>query len=154
MGSAPQSSAAAQSKMMRILAAEEGLRRGQALLRKNEFVPAIRELERAVAGNPEDGDPLALLAWARLCAGQSNPTDTRAVLSQAIRLSPRSAIAHYHLGLCLKNDGETDRALASFKRALELDERLIEAEREVRLINMRKDKDKGGLFDRFRKPTR
>ena len=40
-----------------------------------------------------------------------------------------------------------------FKKAHELNARLLDAEREMRLINMRKEKEKGGgFFDRFRKP--
>jgi lipoprotein NlpI len=75
-------------------------------------------------------------------------------LTEAVKLSPRCARAHYYLGLAFKEEGANDRALGAFKKAVELDQRLLDAEREIRLMNMRRDKDKSnkpGLFDRFRK---
>jgi hypothetical protein len=71
-------------------------------------------------------------------------------------MSPRCAAAHYYLGMTLKADHELDRALGMFCKAIELDSRMIDAEREIRLIHMRREKEKAtekrGLFDRFRKP--
>ena len=71
-----------------------------------------------------------------------------------MKLSPRCAQAYYYLGVCLKEEKDIDRAYGMFKKAHELNSRLLDAEREMRLINMRKEKEKssGGFFDRFRKP--
>ena len=74
-------------------------------------------------------------------------------MNQAIKLSPKCARAYYYLGVCLKEEKDIDRAYGMFKKAHELNARLLDAEREMRLINMRKEKEKGGgFFDRFRKP--
>jgi len=56
--------------------------------------------------------------------------------------------------IILKEEKDVDRAYNTFRKAHELDPRLLDAEREMRLINMRKEKEKsgGGFFDRFRKP--
>jgi tetratricopeptide (TPR) repeat protein len=139
---------------MKMLEAEMAFRRGELLLRKNDFLGAIRELEQSVAMNPQEGEHLAFLTWARVCAGQTSYADARNLLNQAIKLSPMCARAYYYLGVCLKEEKDVDRAYGMFKKAHELDGRLIDAEREMRLINMRRGKEKssGGFFDRFRKP--
>jgi tetratricopeptide (TPR) repeat protein len=139
---------------MAVLESEMAFRRGEMALRRNDFTGAIRELEAAVSGNPQEGEHLALLCWARVSAGQMTWADAKPRLSEAVKLSPRCARAHYYLGLAHKDEGAADRALSAFKKAHDLDQRLIDAEREIRLIHMRREKEKnpkGGLFDRFRK---
>lgn len=146
----------AHAKAMKMLEAEMAFRRGEMALRKNDYLGAIRELEQAVAMNPQEGEHLAFLTWARVCAGQTSHADAKPLLNQAIKLSPMCARAYYYLGLCYKETNDVDRAYNMFRKAHELDARLLDAEREMRLINMRKEKEKqsGGFFDRFRKPTK
>jgi len=146
----------AHAKAMKMLEAEMAFRRGEILLRKNDYVGAIQELGQAVAGNPAEGEHLAWLTWARVCASQLTWAEAKAPFLEAARLSPKCARALYFLGLAQKEEKDLDRALSSFRKAHELDPRLIDAERELRLIHMRKEKDKsskGGLFDRFRKKS-
>ncbi|MFI5289868.1 MAG: DnaJ domain-containing protein, partial [Polyangia bacterium] len=144
-------------KAMKLLEAEMAFKRGEVHLRKNDFPAAIRELEQAVAGNPQEGEHLAWLTWAKVCARELTWADAKPRLVEATRLSPRCARAFYFLGLCYKEDQDIDRAYNMFGKAHELDARLLDAEREMRLINMRREKtgtkggSKGGLFDRFRK---
>jgi DnaJ-domain-containing protein 1 len=144
----------AHAKAMQMLEAEMAFRRGEMLLRKNDFLGAIRELEQSVALNPHEGEHLAYLTWTRVCAGQTSRSDAKKVLSEAIKLSPMCARAYYYLGVCLKEEKDIDRAYGMFRKANELDPRLLDAEREMRVINMRREKEKssGGFFDRFRKP--
>jgi curved DNA-binding protein CbpA len=146
----------AHAKAMKMLEAEMAFRRGEILLRKNDFLGAIRELEQSVAMNPQEGEHLAYLTWARVCAGQTTHADAKRLLNEAVRLSPKCARAYYYLGACLKEDKDVDRAYNMFKKANELDPRMLDAEREIRLINMRRSKEKssGGFFDRFRKPNK
>jgi tetratricopeptide (TPR) repeat protein len=145
----------AHAKAVRIVEAEMAFRRGEILFRKNDLAGSIREFEAAVAGNAEEGEHLAFLAWARVCAGQKTHAEARNLLVQATRLSPRCARAYHYLGLCLKEEGDNDRALGMFRKAHDLDPRLIDAERELRLLTMRREREaqkSKGLFDRFRKP--
>jgi hypothetical protein len=146
----------AHAKAMKMLEAEMAFRRGEILLRKNDYNGAIAELEIAVTSNPTEGEHLAYLTWARICAGQITYPAARPMFQQSVRLSPKCARAHYYLGICLKEENEVDRAYNSFKAAHELDARMLEAEREMRLINMRKEKKKReskkpGFFDKFLK---
>jgi tetratricopeptide (TPR) repeat protein len=144
----------AHAKAMKMLEAEMAFKRGEILMRKADWPNAIRELEQSVTLNPEEGEHLAHLAWARVNAGQMTFAEAKARFNEATKLSPRNGKSFYFLGLAYKDEGDVDRALAAMRKALELDTRLIEAEREIRLIMMRKEKGggaKSGLFDRFRK---
>jgi hypothetical protein len=52
-----------------------------------------------------------------------------------------------------KETGAEEAALASFRKAVTLDERQFDAEQEIRVLDARRARQsgKGGLFDRFRK---
>ena len=154
LGKPKEDDAAAHAKAMKMLEADMALRRGEVLLKKNDFLGAIKEFESAVQLDPQNGEHLAYLTWARVCAKQTTPADAKGLLNQAVKLSPMCAQAYYYLGICLKEEKDVDRAYGMFKKAHELNPRLIDAEREMRVINMRKEKEKssGGFFDRFRKP--
>lgn len=154
LGKPKEDDAAAHAKAMKMLEADMALRRGEILLKKNDFTGAIRELEQAASLDPQNGEHLAYLTWARVCAGQTAYGDAKNLLNQAVKLSPRCARAYYYLGVCLKEEKDVDRAYGMFRKAHDLDARMLDAEREMRLINMRKEKEKGGggFFDRFRKP--
>jgi tetratricopeptide (TPR) repeat protein len=146
----------AHAKAMKMLEAEMAFRRGEIMLRKNDYNGAIAELEIAVSSNPSEGEHLAYLTWARICAGQINHASAKPIFQEAVKLSPKCARAHYYLGLSQKEENEVDKAYNSFRKAHELDTRMLEAEREMRLINMRKEKKqreskKPGFFDRFLK---
>jgi curved DNA-binding protein CbpA len=142
LGKPKSDDAEAHAKAMRMLEAEMAFRRGEILLRKNDYMGAIAELELAVISNPSEGEHLAYLTWARLCAGQIDHPTARPIFQEAAKLSPKCARAHYFLGLSLKEANEIDRAYSAFRLAHELDQRMLDAEREMRLINMRKEKQK------------
>jgi curved DNA-binding protein CbpA len=153
LGKPKEDDAAAHAKAMRMLEADMALRRGEVLLKKNDFLGAIKEFESAVQLDPQNGEHLAYLTWGRVCANQTSYADAKGLINQAVKLSPKCAQAYYYLGICLKEEKDVDRAYGMFKKAHELNSRLLDAEREMRLINMRKEKEKssGGFFDRFRK---
>ena len=151
MGSSAIEDNQAHGKAMKLLEAEMSFRRGEALVRQNNFKAAVAEFEAAVAGNPAEGEHLAYLVWAKVCAQLLTHADAKPKLLEAIKLSPRCARAYFYLGMIYKEEKDVDRALGTFKKAVELDERLVEAEREIRVLNMRRDKVKSGIFDRFRK---
>jgi len=125
---------------------------GEVAFKRRDFPAALASLGRAVEMNPSEGEAVALFAWARLCAGQAPGPEVRADLERAIKLSPRCARAHYYLGMVLKQQGDVERALASFQRAAQLDERLAEAQSEMRVLAARERKSadgRRGLFDRL-----
>jgi hypothetical protein len=139
----------AHAKAMKMLEAEMAFRRGEILLRKNDYAGALVEMEGAVAANPAEGEHLAYLTWCKLCLGQITHTAARPLFQEAVKLTPMCARAFYFLGLCYKEEEAMDKALNAFKKAADLDPRLLDAEREMRLINMRREKTKSGFLNKL-----
>ena len=143
-------SAEDQAKALRIVEADMAFRRGEVYLKKNDLQNALREFTDATTKNPQDGEYIAFHTWTRVCIGQLKHVDAKALFNQAVKLAPKCGRAYYYLGICLKEEGDFDRALGAFQKAVQFDQRLIEAEREARLINMRKQEKPKGFFDKLR----
>jgi hypothetical protein len=143
-------------KAQRIFEAELAYQKGSVLLRRKDWMPALAELRRAVSLNSDEAEHHALLAWAVWQAAPDKvkaAVEAKPMLQKAISLQPRCHHAHFYMGEILMAEGTLSAALASYQRVLMLDPDNVDAQRAVRLINLRLDKDakKGGLFDRFRR---
>jgi tetratricopeptide (TPR) repeat protein len=144
------------TRMQRILEGELAFQKGSVLLRRKDWAPAIAELRRAVTLNSDEAEHHALLAW---CIWQASPdkvkagAEAKAMLQKAVGLQPRCHHAHFYLGEILMAEGTLPLALSAYQRVLAHDPDNVDAQRAVRLINLRLEKEakKGGLFDRFRK---
>ncbi len=145
---APASSGADEAKARAAVEAEMVFQQGKVYLRKRDFANAVNAFRRAVELNPNEGEHIALLAWARVAAGEVPMAGIKDDLTQAIFKSPRCAPAHHYLGVVLREEGDLDGAIASLKRAIRSDERYTEAESDLRLTTLRKEKadQKGGFF--------
>ncbi len=145
--------AAAEELAERIFAAEEAFLRGEMALRRRNFSDAMRELQRAIELNPEEGEHYAYLGWARWCSqtekNQPLAAEVEAALKKAIELSPMSPTGYLFRGRVAKQLGNSDTAAECFRKVVELrpDER--EAQVELRLLE--KEDDKKGLLGRFRR---
>jgi cytochrome c-type biogenesis protein CcmH/NrfG len=75
------------------------------------------------------------------------------MLDNVIERDNDYAQAIYYRGELYKRQGDTDAALKDFRKVMSLDPKNIDAQREVRVHDMRKRKQKGGddpgLFGRF-----
>jgi tetratricopeptide (TPR) repeat protein len=134
--------------------AELAFRQGEVQLRRRDLTGAVASFERAVQLAPDEGEHLAMLAWARVAAGRVQLTAIKPELQQAIAKSPGCARAHYFLGVLLKEEGELDRSIAYLRKAIAFDPKLAEAESELRVVTARREKTEkkgAGLLDRFRK---
>ena len=110
---------------------------GDVALKRRDFPTAIERLAEAVGLNPDEGEAIALLAWARFSAGQAGLVEQRADFERAVTKSPQCARAHYYLGMVRKQARESHAAISSFRRAAELDPRLAEAASELRVLSLR-----------------
>ena len=158
-----------------ILAAEEHFTRGLALLRKGDMARAVEAFSDAIRGNPVEPFFKAHWAWARFEAS-AEPKDalareTAKLLDEALKERPRFPDGHYWRGLLCKLQGDMPAAGRFFREAVVQKPDFLEAQREARLIEMRRSRlpgDKavaaartggtatkpatgGGLFDRFKK---
>ena len=141
-------------KARKLLQAEVLFREGEMALRHKNFVEAEEKFKQSVDYNPEEGEHHAMLAW---CIYQ-NPARPRASvleqvkigLAKAIKLGRNNPRPYYLLGELFLAENDLDKAIGYFRKALELREDHVEAERGLRLATMRKEKDskKGGWFRR------
>lgn len=143
------------SAAAKILAGENCFRRGEAALRRGRITEAVTELARAVELSPQEGEHHAALAWATWLAAEDKAAARPAAirgLERALDLSPRSATAHFYRGQIAKDSGNNERALASFRRVLELSPHHADAKLEVRLLEgrQRRNTGRGGLFGKRR----
>jgi tetratricopeptide (TPR) repeat protein len=75
--------------------------------------------------------------------------NTRKNLLRAIELNPQLSLAHLFLGYVCKDEGDETKALRLFKKAIKCNPNCTEALREIRLMSIRKDKERKGLFGRM-----
>jgi CheY-like chemotaxis protein/tetratricopeptide (TPR) repeat protein len=147
------------SQVQRILRAESLCQAGESLLRKRDVAGALESFAEAVELNPNEGEFHALFAWAHFLVHRAEPDSEAAALGKlerAIALAPESPKGYYYLGQLHKACGRPDLALRQFAKVLQLDPDHVEARREKRLLNMRKDKDHkpaSGLFGFGRKKS-
>jgi len=144
------------AKAVQILSAEEHFRRGEMALRRQAYPQALEEFKKALELNHDEGEHHAMHAWAVWCLATDKDkvlTEVKKGLHKALELNAQCAPAFYFLGSLYKYKGETDRAYSHFQRCLDLVDGHTDAEREIRLIDMRRasGQDRKGLFDRFKK---
>ena len=67
-------------------------------------------------------------------------------MQKAIAIDNNCDRAHYQMGVIARVEGDVDRAERCFREAVRANPRHLEANQELRLIDMRKKKEKKGLF--------
>ena len=142
------------------LEAEFAFQKGMAHYRKRAFRFALEEFSQAYELAPDEGEHKGWYGWALFCDPRTDKearlSEIKGLLTEAIRLAPKSAACHYFLGEVLLHEGQEKRAVASFNKALEINPNHIDAQRQLRLVEMRKQRspqkgEKKSLLDRFRK---
>jgi tetratricopeptide (TPR) repeat protein len=146
-----------------VMQAEATFVKGEVFLRRGDYDKAIEHFAAASKANPAEPQFRAYWAWARF----DNPRERKEtvvrevqrIIADAVAAQPRFARGHYWLGQIYKYLNEPDRAERAFREAVNQDGDLIEASREVRLLEMRrtrggtprKDSDppRGGMMSRL-----
>lgn len=121
------------------------LREIEARMARSDLHAALALCEELLADDAEDADALALRAWAPVAGGASED-ELRAALTaldRAVRLDRTCDRAVYLRGLAHKRLGDMAAAFRDFARAIQLDPKHVDAEREVRLFAMRARKGSG-----------
>jgi Flp pilus assembly protein TadD len=139
-----------------LIRAHRLLSAGKTLLDKQQYADAIEPLKQAVELHPEDGDALTLLAWATWQKGDRNPATTERIQNQllkAVQLAQGDPRPFRFLGEVFLAQEQWDRAITCFRKALACADGDVDAERGLRLAQMRKEKavgKRGSLFGRAR----
>lgn len=131
------------------------VREAEKLLRANNFERAAERYRAALELSPEEVDAKAGVAW---CEFQLSKRETGDIgraelqLRTIIEGSPANAKPHYYLGMILLSHQPT-AAKAAFKAALKADRRFVDAERQLRALEIKarqnapsKDDEKKGPF--------
>jgi curved DNA-binding protein CbpA len=118
---------------------------GSVFLKKRDYKKARETLRFAVDLAPESGLFRGTLAWAYLADPGHDRKDAlekaEKLLLEGVKQAPREAQLHYYLGRLYKERGELGLAEPAFKRALQLDSKLHDAESELRVLERRREKD-------------
>ncbi len=124
----------------RIFAAEENFQKAEILIKAHKYQQGLELLEQAIQMNADEAEFYAWRGYAKFllspdrkqafenCAG-----DCR----KAIKMVDRCLPAHLFLGQMSKVIGDLKQAKKCFQKVLELDEKHIEAQRELRLMGQK-----------------
>jgi tetratricopeptide (TPR) repeat protein len=125
-----------------VLGAEEHFRRGEALLKKSDHVQALEAFNAASKDNPREPVYRAYAAWCRFnapgAAKDRLVRETIVELGNVLADRPKFALARHWQGLLYKHNGDLVAAEAAFRAAVADDKSLLDAERELRVLEMRR----------------
>lgn len=129
----------ADRKLEAILWAAKEHSKAEVLVRQRNFEGAAALLSSAIAIVSDEPDLLATYAWClfNLPNSDARIQDMLVAVDRALAIEPKHDRAHYYKGMILQRQGKEGDALASFRKALELNKKNADAAREVRLAEMR-----------------
>jgi curved DNA-binding protein CbpA len=143
--------------LRRILNAEQRFSQGEALFKQRAYTKALAVFKEILQVEPDESEFHAYYGWTHYLAHHGDAAAKRLArehLEKSIQLAPQSPTGYYFLGQLLKACNDPTGARKVFKKVIELRPGHVEAERELRLIQMRKgrgDKSGGGIFGFGRK---
>ena len=153
-----------QAKVAAVIEAHMEFQRAEVCLKRGDLAGAKKYAERARAKDPDQADYKALVVWVAAISGQATPDELARDIEQLDLLlagEPNHQRALQYRGSLLKRVGNDARAVKDFRKLLELDPRNVDAEREIRVYEMRHGSEKAdkpasnipfaGLFDRLKK---
>jgi len=128
---------------------------GRSALDKQQYADAIEPLKQAVELHSENGEALTLLAWATWQKGDRNPVVIERIQNQllkAVQLAQDDPRPFRFLGEVFLAQEKWDKAVTCFRKALARADGDVDAERGLRLAQMRKERGgkRGSLFGRAR----
>jgi curved DNA-binding protein CbpA len=130
-------------QVQRVLNATADYQRAEVYFRKHDFAKALFHVKRAYEADPEQADYAGL--YAVILAEQRNTAgaafdDLLEMLDRAIEKNERSERARLARAEIRKRAGDLQGALADYRLVLETNPKNVEAGREVRLYEMRRQK--------------
>jgi CheY-like chemotaxis protein/tetratricopeptide (TPR) repeat protein len=130
----------------RALAAEKEFQKGLGFLKARRYNPAFEAFKEAVELYPQEGEYMAYLGWTRFLSAQKDKgarKEAVKALKQALKLAPDSEKPYLLLGQLYKACEAEEHAERMFMKAVQQKPDCVEALRELRLINLRREKQKG-----------
>jgi CheY-like chemotaxis protein len=130
----------------RALKAELEFQKGAVCLRKKSYQQAVAHFEEAVRAYPEEGEYHAYYGWALYLLDPGAPGRLKEALEHVRagrKLAPGREKPYLFLGRLYKAANREKVAEKMFARAVQLDPDCVEALRELRLLDMRREKSRG-----------
>ena len=159
-----------QKRIHEIINAATSFQKAEVLLKKRMLAAAEKEARLAHESDPGQADYLALLAWINANKPESPGLlpESLAQLNMAVAMSPENDKIRFYRAQVLSRMGKTKEALTDYKFVVTKNPRNIDAQRELRLSEMRKSQitppnptpesapqqssapqSKGGVFSKF-----
>lgn len=120
--------------------AEISFNQGALFLKNNNFAKARQLFEESVKLNNMASEYKAWLGWALFLEDSSKYTEAAKLIADAVKAMPNFDKGFYFLGCIFKARNEHTQAENAFKKAVGINPNNIEAQRELRLIAMRREK--------------
>ena len=127
-----------QEQVQRVLRAATAFQKAEVLMKRNNNAAALEEARKAVELDPSQADYIAILAWLESSLLNANLDEILARLEKATRLEPNNTRIRWYRGSLLKRMGKNGKAIGDFRFIVENDPRHLDAQREIRLYEMRK----------------
>lgn len=138
----------------RALMAETEYQRGEAKLAERDYEGALLCFGRAMEHFPSEGEYRSAYGWCLYLCHPDNDVMLGEALEhcrEGLKLAKDREKPYLLLGRLYKAMGKIGAATKMFSRAVEIKPQCVEAMRELRILNMRRDKDKGVLKRIFRR---
>lgn len=138
--------AAERDEGRRAVEAELLFQKGESALRSRSYDAALRCFQQAVELFPDEGEYHAHVGWALHLTRPEDPKRAEEALrhiKRGIKLASDREKPYLFLGRVCKAMGKEDVAVKMFTRAVQIQPECVEALRELRLIHMRREKEKG-----------
>jgi len=139
-------------KANRAIQAEMEFQKAMIMIRRGAFKEALPIMENVVSLMPDEPEYKIYLAFCRFKSeGRTASSQAKRMIEQALEQRPKVAEGWYYLGVINRVEGDLLKARECFEKALELDRYHQEAQRELRIIQMKmsqEPKKKSGLFGR------
>jgi tetratricopeptide (TPR) repeat protein len=136
------------------LEAEIAFRKGEGSLRIHDYPGALAHFGRALELYPEEGDHHAHYGWTLYLCHPDQPSIVGEALEhvkRGVKLASHREKPYLFMGRLCKVVGRIDAAEKMFTRAVQIQPECVEALRELRLINLRRERSKGFIGRLFRR---
>ncbi len=152
---------AEQEQVQRVLRAHTAYQKAVVHMKRNALEAAEAEARRAAEDDPEQADYIGLVAWLESLKPGAKLEPLIAQLDKAVKMEENNLRVRWFRGQLFKRLGKNGRALADFRFIFERDPKHVDAQREIRLFEMRRgapsksdppptgDAKPGGVFGRF-----
>src|SRR5438067_631217 len=124
----------------RIFDAEDKFQRAEIFIKARKYKEGLQVLDEAIVLNPEEAEFYAWRGYARFLLAQDRKAafeECASDIRKASKMLDRCVPAFLFLGQMQKVIGDTKGAAASFQKVLQLDDRNVEAQRELRMLGKR-----------------